>query len=87
MLADDLLGHPPGLYELPGGNLDYGEDFFGCAQREVLEETGLKVKAKKVVSWTNDVFKEQNKHEVTFYVVCEREDEGQQPEVSLLPDL
>lgn len=73
--------HGAGLYEFPGGNLDYGEDFFTCVQREVREETGLKVRAKKVVGWTNDIFKEQNKHEVTFYVVCEREDESQEPEL------
>lgn len=70
-----------GLYELPGGNLDFGEDIFACVQREALEETGLKIKAKKVIAYTNDVQKEANKHEVTLYVLCEREDASQQPEV------
>lgn len=71
-----------GLYELPGGNLDFGEDIFECVQRETLEETGLKVKGKKVIAYTNDIQKEDSKHEVTLYVLCEREDASQQPEVS-----
>lgn len=71
----------PGLYELPGGNLDFGEDIFACVQRETLEETGLKVRPKKVIAYTNDVQKEAGKHEVTLYVLCEREDASQQPEV------
>lgn len=50
-------------------------------QRETLEETGLKVKGKKVIAYTNDVQKEEEKHEVTLYVLCEREDASQQPEV------
>lgn len=76
-----LLGNA-GQYELPGGNLDFGEDILACVQRETLEETGLKVKGKKVIAYTNDVSKEEEKHEVTLYVLCEREDASQQPEVS-----
>lgn len=71
-----------GLYEMPGGNLDFGEEIFASVQRETFEETGLKVRAKKIIAYTNDVFKEANKHEVTLYVLCEREDASQQPEVS-----
>lgn len=66
---------------MPGGNLDFGEDIFACVQRETLEETGLKVRPKKVIAYTNDVQKEAGKHEVTLYVLCEREDASQQPEV------
>lgn len=47
-----------------------------------MEETGLKIKGKKVIGYTNDVQKEEDKHEVTLYVLCEREDASQQPEVS-----
>lgn len=67
---------------MPGGNLNFGEDIFASVQRETLEETGLKVKGKKVIAYTNDVSKEEEKHEVTLYVLCEREDASQQPEVS-----
>lgn len=70
-----------GLYELPGGNLDFGEDIFACVKREVLEETGLKIVPKKIIAYTNDIQKEEDKHEVTLYVLSEREDSSQQPEV------
>lgn len=50
-------------------------------ERETLEETGLKIKGKKVIAYTNDVQKEEEKHEVTLYVLCEREDASQQPEL------
>lgn len=69
------------LYELPGGNLDFGEEIFACVERETLEETGLKVRGKKVIAYTNDIQKAESKHEVTLYVLCEREDASQQPEV------
>lgn len=70
-----------GLYELPGGNLEFGEDIFASIKREVLEETGLKIVPKKIIAYTNDIQKEEEKHEVTLYVLSEREDSSQQPEV------
>lgn len=36
--------HGDGQYASPGGHLEYGETFEACAARELLEETGLKVK-------------------------------------------
>ncbi|KKY32751.1 putative nudix domain containing protein [Diaporthe ampelina] len=69
-----------GLYELPGGNLDFGEDIFASIKREVLEETGLKIVPKKIIAYTNDIQKDEDKHEVTLYVLSEREDPAQQPE-------
>lgn len=39
-----------GLWELPGGHLEFREDFKDCIIREFKEETGLDVKAEKLVS-------------------------------------
>ena len=68
---------------MPGGNLDFGEDIFASIKREVLEETGLKIVPKKIIAYTNDIQKAEEKHEVTLYVLSEREDPSQQPEVCI----
>ncbi|MEO5499348.1 MAG: NUDIX domain-containing protein [Candidatus Saccharimonadales bacterium] len=35
--------HGEGSWSLPGGHLEYGESFAQTAEREVIEETGLKI--------------------------------------------
>ncbi|WXC53701.1 hypothetical protein QX201_013341 [Fusarium graminearum] len=75
--------HGAGTIQLPGGHLDYGESFFECAARETLEETGLQVRATKVVAVTNDVFESETKHYITIFVRCEMVDENAEPQVCL----
>ncbi|WP_236566795.1 NUDIX hydrolase [Nocardia sp. CY41] len=41
-VADDYHG---GMYELPGGGVESGETFAECVERELLEETGLRLRA------------------------------------------
>ncbi|MEU1995274.1 NUDIX domain-containing protein [Nocardia gamkensis] len=41
-VADDYHG---GMYELPGGGVESGETFADCVERELLEETGLRLRA------------------------------------------
>ena len=41
--------HFPCCWDFPGGKLEEGEDPFAGIEREVLEETGLKVKALQIV--------------------------------------
>ena len=36
--------HGEGQYAFPGGHLDYMESIEGCAERETLEECGIKIK-------------------------------------------
>jgi 8-oxo-dGTP diphosphatase len=47
----------------------------------VLEETGMKVKAVKMIAITNDVFDKVERHYLTIFVECTREDPNQMPEV------
>ncbi|KAF2114296.1 NUDIX hydrolase domain-like protein [Lophiotrema nucula] len=68
-----------GQYSFPGGHLDQGEELFACAERETLEETGLNIRATKIVAVTNDVFVQENKHYVSIFVKGERLDPMQQP--------
>jgi len=55
------------------GHLEFNESIEGCAVREVYEETGLSIKNCRFVTCTNDLFKDNNKHYVRLFVVCEYE--------------
>jgi len=76
LLGKRLNSHGAGTYALPGGHLEFGETPEECAAREILEETGLQVKNIRFLTATNDVMREEGKHYVTMFVVCERVDEG-----------
>ncbi|PVH91706.1 hypothetical protein DM02DRAFT_606255 [Periconia macrospinosa] len=81
VLAGRRLGSlGTGQYSFPGGHLDQGEELFACAEREALEETGLKIRATKIVAVTNDVFEDADKHYITIFVTAERLDPLQQPQ-------
>lgn len=87
--ADQLLvgrrlgSHGKGHWQFPGGHLEYGEAFNGCAERETLEETGLNVEAKGLVAVTNGVFVLERKHYITLFVACKMIDVGAVPEVGI----
>ncbi|KAK1829533.1 Nudix hydrolase 1 [Podospora conica] len=72
--------HGVGHWQFPGGHLEFGETPLACAERETLEETGLVVRAERIVAVTNDVFAESAKHYITLFVSCRRVDEVQEPE-------
>lgn len=60
-----------------------GEAFPACAERETLEETGLEVRAEKVMAVTNDIFDPASKHYITIFVLCRKVCEKQEPKVRL----
>jgi len=60
-----------GLWSFPGGHLEWNESIESCAQREVLEETGLTISLPKKVTFINDIFLKEDKHYVTFYMIAE----------------
>ncbi|KAK4160421.1 NUDIX hydrolase domain-like protein [Cladorrhinum sp. PSN259] len=74
-----------GTLTFPGGHVEFGEDIFTCVERETLEESGLAVKAVRVVGVTNDFFPENDqpdklwKHYISIFVDCIRENPAQQP--------
>jgi len=53
-----------GTWTMPGGKLDFGEDFEEAAKREVFEETGIKINKLKVICVNND--KTDSAHFVTI---------------------
>jgi len=60
--------HGNGTWSLPGGWLEYQESFEEAARREVLEETGIKIKNIAFGGLTNNIFKEEDVHSLTVWL-------------------
>jgi len=70
LLGLRLGSHGAGTWALPGGHLEVGESFEGCAMRELAEETGISTVTKvRVLPFTsNDIMPLDGKHYVTVFV-------------------
>lgn len=71
LFGQRLNAHGEGSWCPPGGHLEFGESFEDCAKREVDEESGLKVKNLQVITSTNDIHIQENKHYVTILMRAE----------------
>ncbi|MDD5639425.1 MAG: NUDIX hydrolase [Candidatus Pacebacteria bacterium] len=65
--------HGEGSWAFPGGHLEFGESLEDCANREVAEETGIKIENIRKFSYTNDFFSVENKHYITCFVIADYE--------------
>lgn len=63
--------HGEGSWSFPGGHLEFGESLENCAIREVVEETGIKIKNIRKFSYTNDIFFKENKHYITCFFLAD----------------
>lgn len=70
LLGQRIGSHGAETWATPGGHLEVGESIEECAQREVLEETGLVVNSFTKLGFTNDIFEEEKKHYVTLFVAA-----------------
>lgn len=67
LLGKRLNSHGAGEWSLPGGHLEWMEEFDQCCAREVLEETGLAINNIKPNTFDNNLFWEEEKHYVTLF--------------------
>jgi ADP-ribose pyrophosphatase YjhB (NUDIX family) len=66
----DSVFHGGGTWTMPGGKLEFHENFEDCGVREVKEETGMKVKEIKVICVNND--KTDSAHFITIGLLAEK---------------
>jgi 8-oxo-dGTP diphosphatase len=57
-----------GLWAIPGGTLKLGETLQECATREILEETGIKIKVGECI-YVFDFIERDNKKKIKFHFV------------------
>jgi 8-oxo-dGTP diphosphatase len=60
-------------WQFPGGHLENDETVTKCAEREVLEETGLKIKALRHLSFTDKTFLVGSQQYITLFISCDYE--------------
>ena len=56
---------------LPGGRIEYGEDFATCAVRELKEETNLDIKFGSVVFLSEAIAPDRSRHIINIYATGE----------------
>jgi 8-oxo-dGTP diphosphatase len=81
LIGKRINSHGSGTYALPGGHLEFGETPEECAEREIMEETGLKVSGVRFLTATNDYMQAEGKHYITMFVVCKKENERDEAKV------
>lgn len=70
----------PGFYELPGGWIEDDETFLETGRREVLEETGCRVKAIAAIGIADSFVKDYGIHNLNVIMAAVLED-GEVPKI------
>lgn len=71
LLGKRKNAHGDGSWCAPGGHLEFNETLKEGAEREVMEEAGIKIKNLIKGTYTNDVFEKEGKHYITLHLLCE----------------
>jgi 8-oxo-dGTP diphosphatase len=71
LLGRRKSSHGSGSWSFPGGHLEFGESVENCAKREVLEETGIVITNVRYGPFTNDFFRDEQKHYVTLFTLAD----------------
>ena len=71
LMLKKIGAHGSGTWSFPGGHLEFGEEIEDAVRREVIEETGVEIKNIQQVTFTNDIFSQEDKHYITIFVKAE----------------
>ncbi len=59
-----------GIWDIPGGRINYGEEPIDGLRRELLEETGLELDQVKQILDASTIYKDDEKHIVRITYLC-----------------
>jgi len=71
LLGKRIMQHEDDCWQFPGGHLEDAETVMECARREVMQETGLQVKAMRHLGFTDRPFVTAGRSYVSLLVSCE----------------
>jgi ADP-ribose pyrophosphatase len=60
-----------GLWAIPGGNLNLGESIRACAEREIMEETGIAIRAGEILNTFETIERDESGRVRFHYVVVD----------------
>ncbi|XP_052796069.1 nucleotide triphosphate diphosphatase NUDT15-like isoform X2 [Mya arenaria] len=75
-----------GMFALPVGHLEFGETWEECAERELLEETGLVLTGIRFVTAVNAVEKDTDYHYITLFMAGQVDLAQRREPVNLEPE-
>ena len=62
--------HGAGQWSLPGGHLEKFETLFACSARELKEEHNIQVSEFEFGPYTEDFFRQENRHYITLFLTA-----------------
>ena len=66
-----MLRHPNGIFEFPGGRMEWKESIFGALKRELKEELDYDLKKElELFDIWNYISKNGKRHSVMIYFIC-----------------
>jgi 8-oxo-dGTP diphosphatase len=73
LLGKRIMQDQQNCWQFPGGHLENDESVIECAAREVLQETGVKVKALRHLGFTDKTFTVAQRKYISLLVSCDYE--------------